>query len=141
MMSSQQQHQQCWTFTLPMLPPGVNHMYRLTEARGGKALTDSAKELRAHFAAKARATGFVPDLKAQYGVRVTFTMPDWGGDIDGPVKALLDAIFVPPGRKQAWDHRIVRLEVDKRVERGIRQTDVTIWQLAPDMDSVEGRRR
>jgi hypothetical protein len=128
---------QCWSFSLPILPPGVNHMYRITEARGGKALTAEAKDLRRHFTHKARATGFVPDLKGLYGVRVTFTMPGWSGVIDGPVKALLDSIFLPPGGKQAWDHRIVRLEVGKRVEKGVTQTDVTIWEIQP----VEGRRR
>jgi Holliday junction resolvase RusA-like endonuclease len=127
-----------WSFSLPILPPGVNHQYRLTEDRGGKVLTKEAKELRSHFTAKARSVGFVPDLRAQYGVRVTFTMPGWSQDIDGPVKALLDSIFLPDtGGKTAWDHRIVELQVTKNVEPKMHQTDVTIYEVCPP----DGRRR
>jgi hypothetical protein len=68
---------------LPILPPGVNHMYRITEARGGKALTAEAKDLRRHFTHKARATGFVPDLKGLYGVGSRSRCPDGAVTLTG----------------------------------------------------------
>ena len=120
-----------WHFTLPFIPPGVNHQYRPTERNGRKVLTEDAKALREHITVIARRAGFEPDIEAEYGVRVTFTFGAWTPDIDGPIKALLDAVFRAPGQDNAWDHRIVRLEADKRVERGQRQTDVTVWEVSP----------
>lgn len=119
-----------WHLTLPFLPPGNNHQYRMTEKRGAKALTEEASDLRKLIASATQRAGFEATLKAQYGVRVRFVMPGWSQDIDGPIKALLDVLFTVPGRKQAWDHRIVRLDVGKIVQPGVSRTEVTIWEVS-----------
>lgn len=120
----------CWRFTVDGLPPGVNHQYAPIGVQGKKALTREAVAQRMAFTLAARRTGFEPSLKGTYAVSVVFTMPGWSQDIDGPVKALLDSIFVAPGRRFAWDHRIVDLHVTKRVKHGCYQTDVTIYEVA-----------
>lgn len=134
-----------WCFSLPMSPIGNNKQYRLTESHGGKALTAVAKDIRRHFTNKAKAVGFEPTLTGQYGVRVELTVPTWNSDIDGPLKGLLDAVFLPAGRRQgdrAWDHRIVDLRVTKAVVPGVHFVKVTIWEVAPpEAAEAEGRRR
>lgn len=122
---------QTWHFQVQLLPPGNNHAYRLTEQRGAKALTRDALATRQVFTLAAIRAGFEPRLEALYHVAIVFTMPSWGGgDIDGPIKHLLDSVFTAPGHRQAWDHRITRLEVEKRVERGCYRTDVTITEVS-----------
>ena len=115
-----------WQFTLDFIPPGNNHQYMPIGRSGQKALTPEAKELRQIIGRIAEATGFRPELGAQYLVRVLFVFPGWSQDIDSPIKSLLDAIF---GTRA--DHRVVRLEVDKAVVAKIRRTDVTIVEYAP----------
>lgn len=119
-----------YRFTVPILPPGVNHQYRMTERRGAKALTALAIDLRKHFTIGAQRVGFEPRLDRTYHVAVGFTMPGWSQDIDGPVKALLDAVFTAPGHTNAWDHRITDLHVTKEVKPGHSQTDMIIWEFA-----------
>lgn len=116
---------QVWTFTVEDLPPGVNHMYRLTQNPGGKALTTEAKRIRRQFSDAAFLAGFeARGAPACYAVWVTFTMPGWSMDIDSPLKALLDSVF---GSRA--DHRIVKLSVLKRVKRGERATEVVIQEV------------
>lgn len=113
-----------WRFCLRFIPPGVNHQY-VAIGNGKKALTQEAKDLRTLIASAVDGTGFVPRRDASYGVRVVFVMPGWSQDIDSPLKAMLDAVFGARG-----DHRVVRLEVEKRVVRGVRRTEVEIWECA-----------
>lgn len=113
----------CWAFQFDFLPPSVNHMYQAIGG-GRKALTSDARQLRDSITILARRAGFEPQLGKCYAVRLRFTMPGWSGDIDGPVKAACDSIF---GSRS--DHRIVRLEVEKRVERGVRRTAVMIAEV------------
>lgn len=113
-----------WRITLADLPISVNSLYRSTERRGLKALTDDAKSQREKFGMVASLSGFRVEAGVSYGVRVTFTQPGQSGDLDNYCKQLLDSIF---GKEN--DRHIVRLELAKRVERGVRQTDVTIYEV------------
>lgn len=117
-----------WRITLPFLPLSVNRLYRPTEDTGRRVLTEEAKQERHDIAMIAALSGFCTEDGVLYGVRATFTMPNTRGDLDNFFKQLLDSVF----GKEA-DRRIVRLEADKRIERGIRQTDITIYEVTtPD---------
>lgn len=96
-------------------------------------MTAQARAAREEIAAAAAAAGFRLNRAAVYAVRVACIFPRWGaGDLDGVLKSLLDAIFTP-----LWDHRVVRLEAEKRVEPGVRYTEVEITEMAAPMRSRE----
>ena len=118
-------------FSFEGLPPGNNHMYA-NNGRGGKVLTKEARAARESIGQAAEAAGFRLNPAAVYVVRLVFIFPKWGQDCDSPVKATLDAIFTP-----RWDHRVVRLEVDKQVEPGVRYTEVEITEMVAPMRSRE----
>src|SRR3990167_625123 len=108
-----------WHMVLNFLPPSVNHSY-LTTGMGRRVLTRDAKAARESIMWSARETGFTPDSKKYYAIRVRFIFPRLdGGDIDGPIKLLVDGIF----GTQA-DRRIMRLEVEKVVRKGVSRTEV-----------------
>lgn len=108
-----------WHIQLPAVPVGVNSQYRPRsrgrgELTGGLWLTREAKRIRELLRLQANALRFTPRLDRSYRVRITYVVPSWHHDIDGPVKGTLDALFwfSRPGDR---DHRIVRLEVTKCV--------------------------
>lgn len=115
-----------WAMTLDFTPPSVNHAY-FTDRRGRRLLSADTKRVMEFMTFTAAAQGFRPDIKALYGLKVRFTFPTWGSDLDSPVKLLLDAIF---GAR--IDHRVVRLEVDKIVESGVSRTEVVWWKEERD---------
>lgn len=115
-------HKTAWRFSLPFLPPSVNHSY-VNSGSGRRVLRQDAKDLRDSIGFYALASGF--RLKpGGYAVHVTFTFPTNRHDIDGPVKHLLDGIFGTAADKQVW-----RLVVDKSVEKGVSKTEVEIEVL------------
>lgn len=119
-----------WSITLPFLPISVNRLYRTTEQRGKRALTEEAWAERGTIGMIAALSGFCPEDKTEYGVRVTFTLPSRrGADIDNYFKQLLDSVFGQEG-----DKGIVELRAKKRIEKGVRQTDMTIWTVEHDDD-------
>ncbi len=115
-----------WTFTLGMLPPGVNHMY--AHLPGGKlALTAEALNFRDTAQIAANRAGFRRDRHALYTVEITFFVPTWSHDVDGPLKAALDALFGSRG-----DNRVVSLLPVKVVTPDLRDTLVTIRVMPED---------
>lgn len=118
-----------WRFSLDLLPVSGNHQFAPRRGRNGAltgqwVLTEEARSVRDAFTLAARAAGFRPSLERTYRVRLVFTVPSWSGrDLDNLTKGTLDAIV-----GQRYDHRVVRLEVEKRVQRGVRRTDVEIWE-------------
>lgn len=116
-----------WHLSLPILPVGVNHQYQPILGRRGAvsgyrlALTSEAQRTRMAIALQARAVGFVPRADRYYAVRIRFTFPTWQHDLDGPIKPLLDALF---GSRA--DHRVVRIEAEKRVSPHEHGTEVWI---------------
>lgn len=111
-----------WTLRLP-LPPNQNHMY-IPIRGGGKALSAAAREFRAEASAIAAGAGFAPSLRSTYSVMAWLTFPTASWDIDGCVKALLDALF-----SARCDHRVYSLTVRKAVERGAARCTVRIIDL------------
>ena len=118
-------------FSLEYLPPNVNHQY-VHLSGGRKALTKEARAARADIAKAAELAGFRLNKAAVYAVRVVFIFPRWGADLDGPIKSLIDSVF---GTR--WDHRVVRLEAEKRVEPGVRYTEVEITEMVAPMRAKE----
>ena len=112
-----------WHFVLPLLPPSVNHAY-LPNGKGGRYMTTEARSARSTFTLAALAAGFRSNVAATYRVELSFTMPDWALDLDGPVKLALDAMFA----EGHHDHRIIRLLVRKAVAPGVSRTEVWIEQ-------------
>lgn len=112
-----------WRFTWPFLPSSINHRYG-NRKDGGKYLLAKAKGSMSRMQGEVWAAGFRVDLAKCYEIEIVFTMPDWGHDIDGPIKETLDACF-----GHLSDHRVTKLVVTKRVESGQSQTDVTIREM------------
>lgn len=115
-----------WHLEWPCLPPNVNHVYGV-RPDGGRYVTDHARAIRTVMRAMVTKAGFEPDIKKRYGVRVVLTFGTDNSDIDGCIKSLLDLVFT-----SRRDHRVYRLEVDKRVERGQQRTEMDIWEMEGD---------
>ena len=111
-----------WAFRLP-LPPNQNHMY--IPVRGGaKVLTAEARQFRKDVAVLLP-RGFRPSLERRYSVMVWFHFPSDRFDIDGCLKALLDACF---GSRA--DHRVYSLHARKALDKLRPRCTVRIAEVA-----------
>jgi crossover junction endodeoxyribonuclease RusA len=84
------------SLTLPY-PPSANTLYR-TIVRGKRAMPIKSAEHRAYFAAVALLARGVKPLQGRLEVTLRLYRPRRVGDVDGPVKALLDSL-----NGLAWD--------------------------------------
>ena len=111
-----------WAFRLP-LPPSVNHMY--IPVRGGsKVLTAEARQFRKDCAVL-MPRDFRPSIERRYSVMVWFVFPTDAWDIDGCLKALLDACF-----GSRLDHRVMSLVARKAVNKADPHCTVRIAEVA-----------
>ena len=110
-----------WAVRLP-LPPNTNHMYFPVRG-GGKVLTAEARQFRKDVAVLLP-RDFRPTITARYSVMVWFTFPTDAWDIDGCLKALLDACF-----GSRLDHRVYSLVCRKRVDKSDPHTTVRISEV------------
>lgn len=117
---------------LPYLPPGVNKQYGLTK-RGYMYLTAEATDVRYDIGRTMLANGWKADPTKRYSIKVRFMFPTDMHDLDGPLKGLLDSLFAVAGRKKmrwgALDYTVMRLEVEKCVEKGRSKTELWIEEI------------
>ena len=106
-------------------PPSANSLYR-TIIRGKRAIPIKSKEHRLFFEAVAAAVG---DELEPYGpnvplrVRLNLYRPRRVGDIDGPIKALLDSLN---GRAWVDDSQIVELHVVRGDDKHRPRVEVSV---------------
>ena len=115
-----------WAFSLPFLPPSVNHQYGVDPRTGRRYLTENAVMLRTLIRSESIKSGFRPDKAKKYGVYVVLTMTRWDdSDVDSPLKAALDSAL-----SSRTDHRVIRLLVDKCVDpTAAERCDITIYEM------------
>ena len=115
------------TLVLPY-PPSVNRLYR-TIVRGGRALPIKSREHRDYWQAVAarwmaeERQGFTTGPVV---VNLTLYRPRRTGDIDGPIKTLLDSL-----NGMAWgdDSQIVEMHVFRRDDKANPRVEVQVWSL------------
>ena len=104
-------------------PPSVNRLYR-TVVRGKRAMPIKSAEHRAYMLAVAAGTAVEPWPKeTPLWVSVTLYRPRRIGDIDGPIKALFDALN---GRAWVDDSQVVELQVSRRDDKQNPRVEVRI---------------
>ena len=111
-------------------PPSANTLYR-TVVRGKRAIPIKSAEHREYFEAVARATRDVQLLwpeEAPLVVTLRLFRPRRVGDVDGPVKALLDSLN---GRAWVDDSQIVELHVFRGDDKARPRVEVSISPAAP----------
>ena len=123
-------------------PPSVNHMYART-ASGHVRLTDEARAYREEVIVRVRQSSQpAPDLTGPLRVEVVL----WGRagrwDIDNPLKAAMDALFLALGSD---DSGVCELEVVKFIGGGERVVEVRLSEalmlpdgLVPTLPSIGG---
>lgn len=125
-----------FSLTLPY-PPAVNRLYR-TIVRGRRAMPIKSREARDYVnAVQARWLAAemprVPD--GPVAVLVRLYRPRRTGDIDGPIKALLDSL-----NGLAWgdDAQITELHVFRGDDKHDPRAVLEVWALDADGQRVEG---
>ncbi len=110
--------------TLPY-PPLVNRMYRIS---GKKIiLTDAAKTYKLSVMLQVQHAGIAP-FTGQVAVYIHLYRGRKCGDVDGPVKALLDSL-----NHLAWndDSQVIELHVFRHDDKANPRAEVEIRQVGP----------
>lgn len=115
------------TLTLPY-PPGVNALYRTF--RGRMLLSSEARAYKTKVGLLARAAGLRP-RKGEVEVRLALFRPRRIGDIDGPLKVLLDAL---EGHAYDNDSQVVGLYVTRHDDSGNPRVQVLVDDARKALD-------
>ena len=109
-------------------PPSVNRLYR-TIIRGKRAMPIKSAEHRAYMTAVERATSVEPwSADKLLAVSLRLYRPRRIGDIDGPLKALFDALN---GRAWVDDSQVVELHVERLDDKARPRVEVSISEVTP----------
>lgn len=115
----------CPTLLVLPYPPSANTLYR-SIVRGKRALPIKSAEHRAYFGAVAARVGFLAapwPKETPLVVTLRLFRPRKAGDIDGPIKALLDSLN---GRAWVDDSQIVELHVIRGDDKARPRVEVQI---------------
>lgn len=86
---------------------------------------------------------FTPDKDIRFALDLSYTFPSMRGDVDGPVKRTIDAVFRGFRRRIdssfVNDGRVIWLRATKLV--GSPATDIEVWSFLPGEDVGEYLRR
>lgn len=115
-----------WLIELDYIPPSINHSHGNKQG-GGRYRKKTTTDIMGDITDAADSVGFMAMEKRFYSVRIAYTLPTWGNDIDNRIKPLLDAIFGP-----RHDHRIVHLEATKAVKADTNKATILIQDVAGD---------
>lgn len=111
-------------------PPSVNTLYR-SRAVGGRAFPRKTDAHRDYVAAVGCAVGVVTPWPKDVNLSLTVRLyrPRKSGDIDGPLKALFDALN---GRAWVDDSQIIDLHVQRRDDKHRPRVELEIQPAAPE---------
>lgn len=115
----------CPTLLVLPYPPSANTLYR-TIVRGKRAMPIKSAEHRAYFEAVATRVGFLAapwPKETPLAVTLRLYRPRKSGDIDGPIKALLDSLN---GRAWVDDSQIAELHVTRHDDKHRPRVEVAI---------------
>lgn len=113
--------------TLPWAP-GLNHYYRTPKGMSHPILSAEGRAYKNSAGVWVWAAGITTPVLGPLFVDLTCYRPRKRGDIDGPLKAVLDAMN---GHLWVDDDQIVELFVHRRDDKAKPRVEVVVWEVEP----------
>lgn len=105
-------------------PPALNHLYRAFD--GKVLLSREGRAYKEQVGWLALAAQQAPPLRGPVVVELVLYRPRKAGDIDGPLKVLLDAL---EGHLWANDRQIVEMHVYRKDDKHNPRVEVRAWEV------------